>query len=285
MPENTDNKTTGGRIGRGVDITSISGIEDIVFDDDISADEIKTPAEDVSDEDYEKWLEENLKESKGYGQKVSYEGEIPEGDGSWYDNSTHAAYDAQMADAQARIRALKERDAKIKAREDFIHDMMPKWNNGYSGDPNHFWAQLGSVVWYGASALAGAGIAFAAGRRGVDMVPMAGVGGLIGAIIRYNGKEGYSLFESMQHGAVEIGLLIASLIIGVWSFFGHVPYQAMLLLAGGFSALGVFFRERIFFARPMTEVFYKTLLYIIVPPIVIGVITAYYMLKEAGYLA
>lgn len=285
MPGISDNKTTGKRGGGNADMTFFSGIEDIVLPDELPEEDVSVPEKEKEySSEYEQWLEENLKESKGYGQKVAYEGELPKEDNSWYENSTHAAYDRQMEDAQAKIRALKERDAKIKAREDFIHDMMPKWSNGYSGDPNHFWAVLGSVVWYGATALAGAGMGYITGLRGTDMIPMAGVGGVIGAIIRYNGKEGFSLTEAMQRGSVEIGLCVAGLIIGLLGLFMEPSYKLILVLAGVFSSAGVLVRERVFFARSKTEIFFKMLPFIIATSSLIALIFIYKQLKASGYL-
>lgn len=283
MPEDANNKTIGGRSGRDADMAFLSGIEDIVLPDELPEETSPPPQKTEYSSEYERWLEENLKEAKGYGQKISYEGEIPEEDGSWYENSTYAAYDKQMAEAQQLIVSLKEQDAKNKARDDFIHDILPRMNSwqNYSGDPGHFLAMIGSILWYGVSAGAGAGVAFACGSRGTDMIPFAGVGGLIGAIIRYNGKEGYSLTEAMAHGAAEIGLLIASFVIGVWSFFGNVPYQAILLIAGAFGALGVVVRERIFFVRPWTEAFFKALPYLLAPPVGIALVIVYHMLQAA----
>lgn len=283
MPETNENKISGGRLGRGVDITSISGIEDIVFEDDLDDEVVETPTEEIDNEEYERWLEESLKESKGYGQKVSYEGEIPEGDGSWYENSTHAAYDKQMAETQQLIVALKEQDAKNKARDDFIHDILPRMNSwqNFSGDATQFLSMIGSAAWYLITALAGAGISFAFGRKGVDMIPWAGIGGVIGAIIRYNGKERYSLTEAILHGFTEIGLFVAAFIIGVWSFFGNMPYVAMLLLAAFFGAAGLFIREKIFFSRPASEAFFKALPILMIPPIVLVI---YFLLELCGFI-
>lgn len=284
MSDTDKNMTAGGRKGRDADMAFLSGIEDIVLPDELPEEDAPAPKKEKEySSEYEQWLEENLKEAKGYGQKVAYEGELPKEDNSWYENSTHAAYDRQMADAQARIRALKERDAKIKAREDFIHDSLPNLH-GYSGDPNHFWAMLGSMVWYGATALAGAGLGYCFGLRGADMIPMAGVGGVIGAIIRYNGKEGFSLTEAMQRGAVEIGLCIAGLILGLLGLFMEPSYKLILILAGVFSSAGVLVRERVFFVRPWTEVFFKMLPFIIATPSLITLIYVYKLLKASGYL-
>lgn len=215
--------------------------------------------------EYEQWLENGLKKDKGYGSKESYEGEVTE-DKDSYKGSTYEQYDKWQAETQEMIRRLKTRDAAIKARDDSIHDVLYvgsllKGGSSaqYAGDNQRFFGMILGAVWYALTAAAMAGVFFAFGIRGNDLLIPAGIGGVIGAIMRHNGKDGYTVSEAVQLGAAEVGIFVASIIMWILSLFMDVPFAVTLLVAGIFGSAGIYIREKHFMARPTKEAVEKAI--------------------------
>lgn len=230
---------------------------------DLESKEKAAPPKPVTE--YEQWLEEGLKKDKGYGDKVSYEGDISEEKDS-YKGSTYEQYDKWQAETQEMIRRLKTRDAAIKARDDSINDALyvgSVLTGGssaqYAGDTQRFLGMILGMVWYAITAAAMAGLFFAFGIRGNDLLIPAGIGGVVGAIIRHNGKDGYTVSEAIQLGAAEVGIFVASIIMWIVSLFSEPPFTVTLLVAGIFGCVGIYVREKHIMVRPTKEAVEKAL--------------------------
>ena len=228
--------------------------------------------------EYEQWLEEGLKKDKGYGVKESYEGDTePEADS--YRDSTYEHYDKWQAETQQLIRNLKARDARNKARDDNLNDMMYvggilKGGSGteHPGDPQRFFDMLIHGAWFMISSLAVAGVFFGFGARGYDLLVPFGLGTVVGAIVRYNGKEGYTMTEALQHGSVEIAILVATLISWMISLIFGGNMILFTLLGGACAIVGEYIKQRVFMARSSSESFHKAATFALIDMLAVSVV-------------
>ncbi|MBQ1433741.1 MAG: hypothetical protein IIZ09_11665 [Ruminococcus sp.] len=269
----------------------IFGADDTKLSEDFFEEKIKAMEQAHKSEpqkpknEYEQWLEDGLKNDKGYGAKVTYEGEVPEEESS-YKNSTYESYDKWQAETQEMIRRLKARDAVNKARDDNIHDAMyigSLMRGGssaqYAGDTQRFMSMILGLVWYALTAAAVVGMFFAFGIRGNDLLIPAGIGGVLGAVIRYNGKEGYTISEAFQMGATEVGIFAGSILLWIVSLFLPLNFAVIVLASSVFGSIGIYVREKIFMVRPGKEAFLK-----MVPIIGLCIVTAFISLLIDAFL-
>ena len=258
-------KAESGRIVRDEKMSALFGEDDIVPDEEELEEKVrelenrKPPVDLTVQTEYEKWLEEGLKKDKGYGEKVAYEGQTAEEKDS-YTGSTYESYDKWQAETQEMIRRLKARDAMNKARDDNLHDALYltavfKGGSGvqHSGDSDRFFGLILSGVWFMVSSLAVMGLFYAFGVRGLDLLIPFGLGSVTGAIIRYNGKEGYTLSESLKYGAVEVAIFISTVISWLLSLVIGGDLIFAIVVAGVFAVGGEYHKQRIFFARSKKE--------------------------------
>ena len=259
-------------ISRGPDMQKLFGTNDIRLDEEFFEEKIKEmeenkpPVQEKQLTEYEQWLEDNLKYDKGYGTKDSYVGEIPDEPDS-YAGSTYEKYDKWQEETTALIRGLKVRDSINEARDENIHKALffatfLKNNGIYSGDRGEIVAMFKNTVWYILTAAAMLGAFYCFGVKGSDLFIPWGIGGVIGAIIRYNGKENYSLTESMVMGSVEVGILGGLTVAWLLSLLPFVEKDdSMLYVAivlGGIGAIiAEFIKLRKVLARPGKECFHK----------------------------
>ncbi|MBQ8965106.1 hypothetical protein [Ruminococcus sp.] len=253
------------RVVRDDKMSALFGNDDIVpdeaeFEEKVKALEDKQEAAPEKPmTEYEQWLEEGLKKDKGYGEKVSYEGETSQEHDS-YKGSTNESYDKWQAETQELIRNLKARDARVKARDDNIHDALylttvVKGGSGIShtGDQVRFFEMIASLAWFLVSSLAVVGVFYGLGVRGNDLLIPFGLGSLIGAIVRYNGKEGYTLSEAFGHGSVEIAVLFSTVVSWIISLFANIGLPLVALIAGVFAVAGEYFKQKVLFCRSAKE--------------------------------
>ncbi len=263
---------------RDMDINELFGIDDITVDDlpDYNIDPEPKPKKEKVLSEYEQWLEDGLKENKGYGSRDSFKGTAESEGKDWYSGSTWEAYDKQQEETMDQLHKLAKKDAADKARDDLLMDTFAApvqmfRHSGFSGDSDHFISMLLGALWYILTAMTGVGIGVAAGLEGTDLAIAAGIGGIIGAVIRYNGKENYTFTESLQQGAVEVSLFIASAIITFGSFVWDMPLWFMALMALLFATAGMFIREFAVNSRSFRESLYKCLRFIVplIPPLAV----------------
>lgn len=253
-------------------MSKLFGTDDIRLDEEFFEEKIKEmeankpPVQEKQLTEYEQWLEDGLKYDKGYGTKDSYEGEIPEEKDS-YAGSVYEQYDKWQEETTALIRGLKARDSINEARDENIHKALffttfLKNNGNYSGDPSEIIGMIKTAVWYILTSAAMLGAFYCFGAKGADLMIPWGIGGVIGAIIRYNGKENYSISESMVMGAVEIGILGGLAVTWLLSLLPFVnddiPMLPVGIVLGGIGALiAEFIKLRKTLARPAKECFHK----------------------------
>ena len=259
--------------------TDDTALNEEFFEEKLKELEDKQPAQKEPESEYERWLEESLKVNKGYGTKESYQGEITEEEDS-YTGSTMDRHNRQMAETAEMIRRLRARDAADEARDQNIHNALffatlASNHGNYSGDPNQFIGMVVTAVWYLLSSAAIMGLFYFLGVRGLDLMIPWGLGGVVGAIIRYNGKEGYSLSEAMEHGAVEIGLLAGLTLAWVISLFTNYGLLFAVFLCGIFATVGEYIKLKKLFGRSTRETLYKMIPFTIVTVIiVIGILAS-----------
>ncbi|MCR5020388.1 hypothetical protein [Ruminococcus sp.] len=253
-------------------MSKLFGTDDIRLDEEFFEEKIKEmeenkpPIQEKQLTEYEQWLEDGLKKDKGYGTKDSYEGEIPEEKDS-YAGSTYEQYDKWQEETTAMIRGLKARDSINEARDENIHKALffttiMKNNGNYSGDPDEIIRMAKTAAWYILTSAAMLGAFYCFGAKGADLMIPWGIGGVIGAIIRYNGKENYTLSESIIMGAVEVGILGGLTVTWLLSLLPFVnddtPMLTVGIVLGGVGALiAEFIKLRKTLARPAKECFYK----------------------------
>ena len=253
-------------------MSKLFGTDDIRLDEEFFEEKIKEmeenkpPVQEKQLTEYEQWLEDGLKYDKGYGTKDSYEGEIPEEKDS-YAGSTYEQYDKWQEETTAMIRGLKARDRINEARDENIHKSLffvtiMKNNGNYSGDPDEIIRMAKTAAWYILTSAAMLGAFYCFGAKGADLMIPWGIGGVIGAIIRYNGKENYTLSESIIMGAVEVGILGGLTVTWLLSLLPFVnddiPMLPVGIVLGGIGALiAEFIKLRKTLARPAKECFYK----------------------------
>ena len=253
-------------------MSKLFGTDDIRLDEEFFEEKIKEmeenkpPVQEKQLTEYEQWLEDGLKYDKGYGTKDSYEGEIPEEKDS-YAGSTYEQYDKWQEETTAMIRGLKARDSINEARDENIHKALffttiMKNNGNYSGDPDEIIRMAKTAAWYILTSAAMLGAFYCFGAKGADLMIPWGIGGVIGAIIRYNGKENYTLSESIIMGAVEVGILGGLTVTWLLSLLPFVnddtPMLTVGIVLGGVGALiAEFIKLRKTLARPAKECFYK----------------------------
>lgn len=260
-------------ISRGPDMQKLFGTNDIRLDEEFFEEKIKEmeenkpPVQEKQLTEYEQWLEDNLKYDKGYGTKDSYVGEIPDEPDS-YAGSTYEQYDKWQEETTALIRGLKTRDKINEARDENIHKAMfftTIFNNhgNYSGNRDELVNMFKTAVWYVLTSAAMLGAFYCFGAKGADLMIPWGMGGVIGAIIRYNGKENYTISESFVMGAVEVGILaglavtwLLSLLPAVRAY--DIPMLSVGIFLGGLGAvIAEFIKLRKTLARPAKECFHK----------------------------
>lgn len=253
-------------------MSKLFGTDDIRLDEEFFEEKIKEmeenkpPVQEKQLTEYEQWLEDGLKKDKGYGTKDSYEGEIPEEKDS-YAGSTYEQYDKWQEETTAMIRGLKARDRINEARDENIHKSLffvtiMKNNGNYSGDPDEIIRMAKTAAWYILTSAAMLGAFYCFGAKGADLMIPWGIGGVIGAIVRYNGKENYTLSESIIMGAVEVGILGGLTVTWLLSLLPFVnddiPMLPVGIVLGGVGALiAEFIKLRKTLARPAKECFYK----------------------------
>lgn len=253
-------------------MSKLFGTDDIRLDEEFFEEKIKEmeenkpPVQEKQLTEYEQWLEDGLKYDKGYGTKDSYEGEIPEEKDS-YAGSTYEQYDKWQEETTAMIRGLKARDRINEARDENIHKSLffvtiMKNNGNYSGDPDEIIRMAKTAAWYILTSAAMLGAFYCFGAKGADLMIPWGIGGVIGAIVRYNGKENYTLSESIIMGAVEVGILGGLTVTWLLSLLPFVnddiPMLPVGIVLGGVGALiAEFIKLRKTLARPAKECFYK----------------------------
>lgn len=240
-------------------------------DDDLLPEELQEPPVDdesqkKAQEEYDRWLEEGLRNDKGYGQKISYEDHDPMEDGDSYTGSTMEAYAKQQAEAQAQITKLKAKDAERKARDDMVFHSLSAISilrhGTYIGDSDFFASYVKAVAWYAIFAGSFLGLFYAMGARGADLYVITGLGGVIGALVRYNGKEGYPLHLAVEHGAVEIGIFISTVFSWMLNLLTNVSVIGAIFIACPFACVSAYIREKVFFARSRKEAFFKSTYYL-----------------------
>ena len=284
-----------GRVVRDDKMSALFGADDIVPDENEFEQKLKALEEkqETAPEkqltEYERWLEEGLKNDKGYGAKVAYTGEVTEEPDS-YAGSTHESYDKWQAETQELIRNLKRRDARVKARDDNIHDALyltsvMKGGAGmeHSGDGARFMDIIISLAWYVLFAFTFVGLFKVAGGEGMDLWVGGGIGGVVGAIVRYNGRQDYPLWQALQKGAVEVALCIAFILCWILNCFESMNFAAVMFIGGVFACFGLYLRERLFEARPAKEALYRCLpIFIGTVALIVLVVLVVVMYREAG---
>jgi hypothetical protein len=276
-PEENIASLADGEVKRGTTrddkMSKLFGTDDIRLDEEFFEEKIKEmeenkpPVQEKQLTEYEQWIEEGLKKDKGYGTKDSYEGEIPEEKDS-YAGSLYEQYDKWQEETTALIRGLKVRDSINEARDENIHKAMffaTIFNNhgNYSGDRGEIIAWFKNAAWYILTSAAMMGAFYCFGAKGADLMIPWGMGGVIGAIIRYNGKENYTLSESIVMGAVEVGILCGLTVTWLLSLLPSVKEYGIRMLPvgiflGGIGALiAEFVKLRKVLARPAKECLHK----------------------------
>ena len=264
----------GKRIGRNTDMNELFGLDEPALPADTAE---EAPKE--SDE-YQRWLEESLKENKGYGTKGAYEGEPVQEEFDCYTGTTWEAYDKMQQQAQEEIVRLVRKDKADKERDELILSTLAPVSimrsGTYTGDASMFVPMFLGFLWYIFTAAAGIGIGYGVGLRGTDLFIMAGIGGVLGAILRYNGKEGYHFAEALAMSSVELGLFAGFAAVTLCYAFTDLPDVIAIGLPSILSAVGMYIKQRFVLERKGREVFYKTIRFILVPvpiTILVGLLT------------
>ena len=284
-----------GRVVRDDKMSALFGADDIVPDEAEFEEKLKkleekqetAPEKELSE--YERWLEEGLKNDKGYGTKVAYTGEVTEEPDS-YAGSTHESYDKWQAETQELIRNLKRRDARVKARDDNIHDALyltsvMKGGAGmeHTGDGARFLDIIAALAWYLLFAFAFVGLFKVAGGEDMDLWAGGGIGGVVGAIVRYNGRQDYPLWQALQKGAVEVAMCIAFMLCWILNCFASMNFMVVMFIGGIFAGFGLYLRERLFEARPAKEALYRCLpIFIVTPALILLVALVVVIFQDAG---
>ncbi|SFC73348.1 DUF456 domain-containing protein [Ruminococcus albus] len=275
-PEEDIASLADGRVALGTTrddkMSKLFGTDDIRLDDEYFDEKIKemeenqTPVQEKELTEYEQWIEEGLKYDRGYGTKDTYVGEIPEEKDS-YAGSIYEQYDKWQEETTALIRGLKARDSINEARDENIHKAMffaTILNNhgNYSGNRDELVNMFKTAVWYVLTSAAMLGAFYCFGAKGADLMIPWGIGGVIGAIIRYNGKENYTISESLVMGAVEVGILGGLAVTWLLSLLPFVekdtPMLPVGIVLGGIGALiAEFIKLRKTLARPAKECLHK----------------------------
>lgn len=275
-PEENASALSEGTVDHGVSYDTkmhkLFGTDNLRLDEEFFEEKIremeenKPPVQEKQLTEYEQWLEDGLKYDKGYGTKDTYMGEIPEEKDS-YAGSTYEQYDKWQEETTALIRGLKVRDSINEARDENIHKALFfatfLINSGiYSGDRGEIIAMFKSAAWYILTAAAMLGVFYCFGARGSDLFIPWGMGGVIGAIIRYNGKENYTISESMVMGSVEVGILGGLAVAWLLSLLpfveADIPMLPVGIVLGGVGAVvAEYVKLKKVLARPSKECFHK----------------------------
>lgn len=233
------------------------------FEEKIKELEDKQPVKKEPQSEYDKWIEESLKTDKGYGTKESYQGEVAEEKNS-YAGSTYESYDRQQEEITAMIRRLKARDASNEARDQNIHNALyfstlTKNHGNYSGDSVKLFDMIKSGAWYVLSSLAVMGLFYMMGVRGSDLFIPWGLGGVIGAVIRYNGMENYTVSEAIQQGVVEVGILIGLALTWILSLIFGAGLVVAIIISGICANIAQFVKYKVFYQRSTSESIQNTI--------------------------
>ncbi len=260
-----------------------NGLEDgaILFDDDLDLEDKELTRDDngmlVDEEVYKQWLEEGIKQQKGYGTKDSYEGEIPEDDGQSYYNSYRYREHIRSDTTEAMIVRLKERDNRVAQRDRIIAYSLPMGHKVLP--PGDNMELLGKLIVFVFSYFIGTAVGAMFHLEGMDRTLFGGIGLYIGTIIKNNGIDGYTLSDSIARSKFNLCVLIYIAVLWVCKMIGVeilLPVYLVYFIFFVFAAV-FHFRKEYTFDKKM--IFYKTLaascsmLLVIVVPIILNFIT------------
>lgn len=260
-----------------------NGLEDgaILFDDDLDLEDKELTRDDngmlVDEEVYKQWLEEGIKQQKGYGTKDSYEGEIPEDDGQSYYNSYRFQDQVRSDTTEAMIVRLKERDNRNAQRDRIIAYSLPMGHKVLA--PGDKFGLIVRLIVFGFSYFIGIAIGAMFHLEGMDRILFGGIGLYIGTIIKNNGIDGYTLSDSIARSKFELSVLIYITVLWVCGLIGvsiMLPVYIVYFIIFVFAAVFHFHNE---YGYDKKMIYYKTLvasgfmLLIIVVPIVLNFIT------------
>lgn len=255
-----------------------NGLEDgaILFDDDLDLEDKELTRDEngmlVDEEEYKKWLEEGIKQQKGYGTKDSFEGEIPEDDGQSYYNSFRYQDQVRSDTTEAMIVRLKERDNRVAQRDRIIAYSLPLGHKMVA--PGDKFGLLVRLIVFGFSYLIGIAVGAMFHLEGMDRILFGGIGLYIGTIIKNNGIDGYTLSDSIARSRFELCVLIYIAVLWVCGLIGlgiMLPVQVVYFIFFVFAAVFHFHNE---YGYDKKMIYYKTLiassfmlLIMVVPPL------------------
>lgn len=259
-----------------------SGLEDngSLLDDLDDKESLQEEEETVFDEEeYKRWLEEGIKEQKGYGTKDSYEGEIPADDGQSYYNSYRYRDQIRSDTTEAMIVRLKERDNRNALRDRMIAYSLPLGHKIVA--PGEKFGLIVRLLVFAFSYVIGIAIGAMLHLDGMDRRLCGGIGIYIGTIIKNNGIDGYTLWDSVVRSSFELCVLLYLAVLWVCAWIGvdiMLPVYLVYFIFFVFAAVFHFHNE---YGYDKKMIYYKTLvasgfmLLIILAPIAVNALTQF----------